>query len=451
MKAIVIAGTSSGTGKTTVAIGLMAALRRRGLKVQGFKVGPDYIDPGFHTWATGVPSRNVDTWMLPRHAVLELFSRAMAGKDIAIVEGVMGLYDGRSADKDEGSTAEVAKLLDLPVLLVIDCHKAGASVAAMALGYKALDRDIKLAGVALNGLGSRRHLEMCRDAVQNYAGTRVLGHLFRSPGLSIPERHLGLLPAAEAAPDESLKEKLARQVEEHFCVDEILLLAERSETTFSAGLFPPAPVRPTVRIAVARDKAFSFYYQDSLDLLSAWGAEMVPFSPLQDSCLPQGISGLYIGGGFPEMYAEDLTRNDPMLQSVRNAASKGLPVYAECGGLMYLGGAMRDLEGVEHRMVGLLPLRTQIDSPRLSLGYRTVRALADGPFLRKGEEVRGHEFHWSTLSHGEPGMNAYLVVEADRPEGFQIGSTFASYIHLHLAARKGMAQRFIEVCNGPRR
>ncbi len=452
MKAILIAGTSSGTGKTTVAAGLMAALRRRRLRVQPFKVGPDYIDPGFHTWATGEPSRNLDTWMVPHDSVTELFTRVVADKDIAVIEGVMGLYDGRSATTDEGSTAEVARLLGAPVLLVADCRKTARSIAATVLGFKTLDPAIKLAGVILNGIGSEGHLKLCSEAIEHYAQTGVLGYLTRSPDLAIPERHLGLVPTAEANPGQDLLDKLVAHVEASFAIEQILDAAQMPEVPHPSNrLFPPVPVAPVVRIAVAQDRAFSFYYQDNLDMLQSWGAELLPFSPLSDAGLPGGVSGIYIGGGFPEMHASELAANQPMQESIRNAAETGMPVYAECGGLMYLGRSIHDLDRVEHRMVGAIPVATQIGSPRLSLGYRTVRALNDGPLLTKGEQVRGHEFHWSTLEPGHPEMNAYLVEEGNRFEGFHLGNIFATYVHLHFAARPGMAQRFIQVCRGFRR
>ncbi len=464
MRAIVIAGTTSGVGKTTVATGLMGTLVHLGLKVQPFKTGPDYIDPSYHTWVTGQPSRNLDTWLLPRDAVAELFSRAMAGKDIAVIEGVMGLYDGHSSLNEEGSTAELAKLLGAPVIIVVDSRKGARSLAAMVSGYQAFDASLRLGGVILNGIGSDEHLRLCQEAIEHYTGIKVLGYLPRREGLSLPERHLGLVPTVEGAASEEFLKLLVAQCEASFNIPRILSLSEQAAAPQARPcLFPPEPCPPVARIAVARDKAFSFYYQDSLDLLEAWGAEIVPFSPLEDTRLPRGISGLYIGGGFPELYAAGLAGNKPIREAIKAAAGQGMPVYAECGGLMYLGRSIGDFQGNEYPMVGAIPVSSRIDSPSLSLGYRTVQALGDGPVLRRGETVRGHEFHWSVLEGNTDSASAYRVMDKDgRLEGFHqnlvwdfVGKLeitdprallLASYIHLHLGSLPGMASRFIENC-----
>ena len=453
MRAIVIAGTTSGVGKTTVATGLMGALRRNGLRVQPFKTGPDYIDPGYHTWVTGAASRNLDTWLLSRDAVLELFTRAMAGKDIAVIEGVMGLYDGHSSLNEEGSTAELAKLLGAPVILVVDSRKGARSLAAMVSGYKAFDPALDLGGVILNGIGSDEHLRFCREAIEHYTAMPVLGYLPRRDNLSLPERHLGLIPTVEGPAGEEFLGLLVAQCQTTFDIPRILRLSEQATVPEAEpALFPIKPKPPIVRIAVARDKAFSFYYQDSLDLLEAWGAELILFSPLQDTKLPQDISGLYIGGGFPELYAAALVENKPMRQEIKTTAEGGMPVYAECGGLMYLGRSIRDLEGNEYPMVGAIPVSSQIDSPRLSLGYRTVQALGDGPLLCQGEIVRGHEFHWSVLNKEANTLNAYCVIDKGKyREGFHKMNLLASYVHLHLGSLPHMASRFIENCRKFRR
>ena len=450
MRAILIAGTTSGVGKTTIATGLMGVLRHRGYKVQPFKTGPDYIDPSYHTWVTGEPSRNLDTWLLSRGAVIELFTRAVAGKDIAVIEGVMGLYDGRSSTSEEGSTAELAKLLGVPVILVVDSRKGARSLAAMVNGYKTFDSSINLCGVILNGIGSDRHLKLCREAIEHYTGTAVVGYIPRRDSLSLPERHLGLIPTVESPAGEEFLKQLIAQCEATFNIPEILRLSQPAvfpET--KPELFPPVRQPRVVKIAVARDKAFSFYYQDSLDLLEAWGAELIPFSPVQDTNLPEGISGLYLGGGFPELYAAELAANQSIRQAIKTAARREMPIYAECGGLMYLGKSIRDLQGNEYPMVGAIPVSSHIDSPRLSLGYRTVQALADGPILRQGDIVRGHEFHWSVLAGSADTVNAYRILEKDNlQEGFQKKKLLASYIHLHLGSLPYMASRFIDSCRG---
>jgi len=448
MRAIVIAGTTSGVGKTTIATGLMGALVHQGLKVQPFKAGPDYIDPSYHTWVTGESSRNLDTWLLPRDAVIELFSRAMVGKDIAVIEGVMGLYDGRSSLNEEGSTAELANLLGAPALLVIDSRKGARSLAAMVAGYQAFDSSLHLGGVILNGIGSDTHLRLCQEAIEYYTGIPVMGYMPRRDNLSLPERHLGLIPTVEEPANREFLELLVAQCEATINIPQILRLSEQAMTPKPESLLFPQVRKPTAaKIAVARDKAFSFYYQDSLDLLEAWGAELAPFSPLQDTDLPRDISGLYIGGGFPELYAAALSDNSPIRQAIKAAARQGMPVYAECGGLIYLGRSIGDLEGNEYTMVGAIPVSSRIDSPHLSLGYRTVQALGDGPILRRGEIVRGHEFHWSVLKNNTDDANAYHILEKEeRREGFHKKKLLASYIHLHLASLPHMATSFVENC-----
>ena len=448
MKAIVIAGTTSGVGKTTVAIGLMGALLRQGIKVQPFKAGPDYIDPSYHTWVTGESSRNLDTWLLSHSAVIELFTRAMTGKDIALIEGVMGLYDGRSSTNEGGSTAELSKLLGAPVLLVVDSRKGARSMAAMVSGYQNFDSSLRLGGVILNGIGSDTHLRLCRQAIEHYTGIEVLGYIPRRDNLSLPERHLGLIPTAEGSIDKGFIEQLVTQCGSTLNIPQILRLSEQAVIPKAEPtLFPPVRKPPVAKIAVAKDKAFSFYYQDSLDLLEAWGAELVSFSPLQDADLPRDISGLYIGGGFPELYASGLADNESIRKTLKTTVRRGMPVYAECGGLMYLGQSICDLQENEYPMVGAIPVSSQIDSPRLSLGYRTVQALNNGPLLRQGEIVRGHEFHWSVLKSAAEVNNAYRIQEKDdRQEGFQKKQLLASYIHLHLGSLPSMAPRFIENC-----
>ncbi len=449
MKTIVIGGTTSGVGKTTVAMGLMGVLGRHHIKVQPFKIGPDYIDPSHHTRVTGEPSRNLDTWMLPPNAVIELFTRAMAGKDIAVIEGVMGLYDGRYSISEEGSTAELAKLMGAPVILVLDSRKGARSLAALVTGYKTFDSALNLVGVILNGIGSEVHLQLCQEAIEHYTDTPVLGYLPQSGNLSLPERHLGLIPSTEQPADREFLDRLITQCESTFNLPEILRLSEKaSPPEIEPTLFPSRSKASTVRIAVARDKAFSFYYQDNLDLLEAWGAEIVPFSPMQDTTLPEDISGIYIGGGFPEVYAAELAGNYAIKKEIKAVAKLGMPVYAECGGLMYLGNSIRDFQGKEYPMVGVISLSSRIDKHRPSLGYRTVEALADGPILRKGQRVRGHEFHWSVLDGNSVSPNAYSIVDKDgQLEGFQQKGLLASYVHLHFGSLPSLALRFIETCN----
>jgi cobyrinic acid a,c-diamide synthase len=449
MRGFLIGGVTSGVGKTTVAVGLMGALVRRGLRVAPFKAGPDYIDPTYHTRAAGVPSRNLDTWLVPHGGVVELFARAMRGRDVAVVEGVMGLYDGRFSRSEEGTSAELAKLLGLPVFLVVDASAVARSIAATVLGFQHFDPAVRLAGVVLNRVGSPGHATLCREAIETATGVPVLGALPRRDDLALPERHLGLVPVIEGATTESVFQRIIDAVEEALDVPWVLALAKMAPLPLAeASLFSPEPVRPRARIAVALDRAFSFYYQDSLDLLEAWGAELAPFSPLEDAALPQGTTGVYIGGGFPELYARELAENRGMAQALRDAAARGTPIYAECGGLMYLGQSIADFQGLLHPMAGLIRARSRLTNTRLTLGYRTARALSDGPLVRRGEQVRGHEFHWSTLegdaSHADAAYE--LPEQQGRREGFQQGSVLASYIHLHLASDQRLAPRFVDAC-----
>ena len=449
--ALVIAGVRSGVGKTTIATGIMGALTRREMRVQPFKAGPDYIDPSYHKLACGVPSRNLDTWLMSHAAVSELYQRASDSRQISVIEGVMGVFDGHSNLSEEGSSAELAKLLDAPVILVADASKVARSVAAEVLGYQLFDPDLRIAGVILNGVGGPRHLDFCAPQIEATTGLPVLGYLPRREELVQPERHLGLIPTVEGTVVNEWYDTLIAQVEETIDLDRLLKIAASSNPPAAVpSLYPEEDQPKRAVIALAQDPAFSFYYQDSLDLLQAWGAELVPFSPLVDVGLPAGAGGVYIGGGFPEMFAQQLSQNEPMLQSMRQAVGRGLPVYAECGGLMYLGQSLSDLEGVQHTMVGAIPVVSSMAGRQLHLGYREVESCTDSPLLRKGQRVRGHEFHWSVLEQpADPEQAVYRVVDQDnRPEGFQTGSVWASYIHIHLGSDPTLAKRFVETCAG---
>lgn len=447
MKGLVIAGTSSGVGKTTVASGIIGALKRRGLRVQPFKAGPDYIDPTYHSAVAGLPSRNLDGWLLSQEAVQELFTRSAQRADIAIIEGVMGLFDGRSGEGEQGSTAELAKLLGLPVVLVVDAGKMARSAAAIVLGYQRYDPHLELAGVILNNIGSSAHYQMAALPIQQATGLPVLGYLPSREDLHLPERHLGLIPTIEGIDVADYFRRLIAQTQETVYLEDLLRLTAPIQPwkRREAGLFPSAPLPKQALIALAQDKAFNFYYQDSLDLLEAWGAEIVPFSPLADEELPRGVDAIYIGGGFPELFAQELAENHGIKRALRRAAAAHMPIYAECGGLMYLGQAIVDFQGQEHEMGGILPARSSMAGARLTIGYRTVRALSNGPLVPQGSTVRGHEFHWSSLER-EPSeaLAAYeLLDQKGRLEGYHLGGVWASYIHLHLGSASALAQNFV--------
>lgn len=450
MRGVVIAGTHSGVGKTTVACGLLAAFRKRGYRVQPFKAGPDYIDPSHHEAAAGVPSRNLDTRMLSEAALAELFERATRRSDLAVVEGVMGLYDGAAGGSEEGSTAHLAKRLGLPVVLVVDAAAAGASAAATALGFRAFDPQVEIAGVVLNGVAGEGHLRFIEPALQR-VGIPLLGYLPRRPDLEQPERYLGLVPGAEGGLRTEAMDQLAAQVERTVDLDRLWAMLPESRPARAApndaSLFPSTDESRRVAIGVARDRAFNFYYADSMDLLEAWGAEIKFFSPLEDSALPRGVSAIYLGGGFPEQFCAELSENRGMRDALMRAAASGMPIYGECGGLMYLGQSLQDVNGNGFPMVGLVPAQSTMKDARLTIGYRTVTPRGTHPLLEPGDSVVGHEFHLSSLTTPLPPVERSLYRVAEfgrRPEGFRVGSVCASYIHLHFGARPGMAARFVE-------
>ena len=450
---LVIAGTHSGSGKTTLTIGLVAALSRRGLKVQPFKCGPDYIDPGYLSAASGFPCRNLDTWMVPQANTLELFCRAAQTSDVSIIEGVMGLFDGRGGADLEGSTAEIAFLLKAPVILVIDVGKMSGSAAAVALGYKQLHPEINLAGVIANNVGSPRHLRWVTEAIEKRAGIPVLGHLPKNAEISLPERHLGLVPSQEQKGGEAFLETLVTQMEETVDLDACWALARQApevKDPEATGLFPPTPLSPQTTLAVAQDEAFSFYYQDNLDLLRAWGAKLLFVSPLRDEELPEEAQGVYLGGGFPEVFAKELSANQSFMESLRQAVQAGLPLYAECGGLMYLCEGIVDFEEEFYPLIGLVPGRARMQKRLSRMGYATGEALHDSLLARQGQQVRGHIFHWSSLP--EPTSEAaYRICEREgQHEGFLLGpekKSLASYLHVHFGSDPSLAERFVASCS----
>lgn len=434
VRVVVIAGTHSGCGKTTMTLGLMAALRRRGLCVQGFKVGPDYIDPMFHQAATGRPSRNLDLFMMPRSAALEVFARGAHEADIAIVEGVMGLFDGASFTRNSASTAAVANLLGAPVVLVVDAQSMARSVAAVVKGFAEFDPKLRVAGVVLNRVGSDGHAAALKKSLRTIP---VMGYLERNHEFVLPERHLGLVPVGEAGMARDWTDRLAEAVERTFDLDALLKCAAQHEVRWSRRR-----CRPAVRVGVARDRAFNFYYPENLELLEEAGAELVPFSPLADPKLPK-VDALFFGGGFPELFAERLEANRAMRTAVRDAVLS-LPVYAECGGLMYLAEALVNREGRAHEMVGAIPGRVCMTDRLQNFGYSMLRTRVDTLLAETGTSMRGHEFHYSTWT-GEP--NAYEVRKRSRAparvEGYARGNLLASYVHLHFMSRPSLARAFV--------
>jgi cobyrinic acid a,c-diamide synthase len=417
----------------------MSALASRGLRVAPFKVGPDFIDPSYHTLAAGRPGRNLDAFLCGPELIGPLFAHGAQGADIAIVEGVMGLFDGKSGGGELASTAHIAKLLDAPVVLVVDARAMARSVAAMVHGYTSFDPALNVSGVVLNRVGSNTHEKMLRDALKPLR-VPVLGVVHRADEIQTPDRHLGLVPVAER-PAEARRslDALGTVISDSLNLDEVSKLA-RSAGSLNAE--PWSPVSGEVnlsghaRVAVATGPSFSFLYRENLELLEAAGAEVIAFDPTADEALPTGMDALYLGGGFPETYAEDLSANFAMRESVRDLAATGRPVVAECGGLLYLA---RELDG--HPMCGVLDAEARMTG-RLTLGYREAFALTASPLAEVGTEVRGHEFHYSKVESGAGERPAWNLAGRG-PEGFVAGGVHASYLHTHWAATPELPRRFV--------
>ncbi|WP_179030901.1 cobyrinate a,c-diamide synthase [Paenibacillus kribbensis] len=459
---IVVAGTGSGAGKTTVTLGLMKAFADSGLRVQGFKCGPDYIDPTYHTAATGTPSRNLDSWMTSADTVRETFIRASEGADISVIEGVMGLYDGKDPLSNTGSTAEIAMLTDSPVLLVVDVRSMARSAAAIVLGFQRLEPKLRIAGVIVNRCGSQGHYSIVRKAIEQECGIPVLGWLKRDDGLDIPERHLGLVPAVERGELEPLFQRAAELIRAGTDLEALRALADSAPPLSlpAQPLFAPDRLlaegsqvatgeRPV--IAVAKDAAFNFYYPENLDLLRQSGAEIAYFSPLAGERVPQHANGLYLGGGFPEEFAAAIAANTGFLEDIRSAVRQDMPIFAECGGYMVLARTLTDRAGSVHRMAGVIPSDVRMQEKRAALGYREATALQDCLLLEAGETIRGHEFHYSVMAYDEsstPYPYAYQTkgMRGLQSEGYAQGNLLAAYTHIHLASLPKAAARWVEKC-----
>ncbi|AFZ67796.1 cobyrinate a,c-diamide synthase [Deinococcus peraridilitoris] len=435
---LIVAAPHSGAGKTTVTAAILAGLRAHGLRVQPFKAGPDYLDPTHLGAAAGVAARNLDSFLLPPGTLEALFVRAARGADVSIIEGVMGLFDGRDPLSDDASTADLARRLGVPVVLVLDVRGAARSAAAMALGFARFAPDLNIAGVILNRVGSERHARLCEAALAQ-VGVRSFGFLPRDERVGVPERHMGLVLAGEARIDHAALTHAAQQLD----LPGLLEVARSSPPLPDPPALLPRTPRPArACIALARDEAFNFYYPDALDVLRDLGAELIEFSPLRDGCVPDA-GALLIGGGYPELHAAPLSANTAMRASVRSFAASGRPVIAECGGLMYLGETLRDLGGRSHRMCGVIPART-VMRQRPILGYREVVTRSQTPYGPAGTGLRGHEFHFSELETPlQP--PAYGRVGGGETEGYAAGNVLASYVHLHLAAHPEAAEHFVEL------
>jgi len=448
VKGMLVAGTASGVGKTTVSLAIMAGLRRRGLAVQPLKCGPDFLDGSHHTRICGRTSRNIDTWMLSFAANRSVLWDAARGGDVVVAEGMMGLFDGKGGNTEAGSSAEIAKLLRLPVVLVVDASKSARSVAAVVLGFERFDAKLTLAGVILNRVAGERHFALLREAIESTCATKIMGWLPMEPTIAIPERHLGLHGAVEWAEDDSNStiDALAGLADKHIDLDGLVGLECGLEEDHSPRSALVKDGGETVRIGVPSDPAFSFYYEDNLDLLRERGAEIVRFSPMNDASLPSGLDALYLGGGYPELHAKQLSGNWRMLAEVRAFAASGRPVYAECGGMLYLAENL-DADGESYAMAGVLPLSMQMTARLVQFGYVTVEFTEDCLLGRKGTIVRGHSFHYSRIdSQAETGTSyrvQYSLSGKEELEGFRRGNVLASYIHLHFRANPAIAESFV--------
>jgi len=458
-RVLVIAGVASGVGKTTVTISLLEAFRRRGLTVQAFKVGPDFIDPGFHELVTRRASYNLDGWMCGREQVIDIVARHAADADLALVEGVMGCFDGIDGMTEDGSTAQTAKWLGAPVVLVLDAWTQARSAAAVVRGFESFDPALNVTGVIVNRVGGSAHGRVVLDAIASSCRAVALGAIPHDAALALPERHLGLVTAVEGGLDVEKLGRLGDAVERSVDLDRLLSLATAVRAAMGPGGLPSAcrpertvPARACpVRIGVARDAAFQFYYAENLDLLRAAGGELVFWSPVADSELPE-VEGLYLGGGYPELHARRLAENTALRKAVRVFAEAGRPIYAECGGLMYLAEALED--GITHPMVGVLPATVRMRPRRMALGYTEVVFTDPTPLGPAGTTARGHEFHYSTLEPVPPSVKrAYRLGgpgAPDRAEGYLIGRTLMSYVHLHFASNPELPRAFIAACAGSR-
>jgi cobyrinic acid a,c-diamide synthase len=494
MKRIVIAAPHSGSGKTTLTLGIMDALKRRGLRVAPFKVGPDFIDPGYHRLVTGTTSVNLDGWMCGLGFVRDSFAHNTAGAGIAVIEGVMGLFDGIDGISEAGSTAEIAKVLAAPVLLVVDARSQARSAAALVHGFASFDPGVKIAGVIFNNVASANHERILREALgASSPEIALVGCLPRDPELAIPSRHLGLMTAEENPLSETFLQHLGEVIDRYLDLDLILRIAGQrgspiptqtlplkgresrlkggvtaqeasaQEATSQGTTVQETTVQETtvqettpgnhdasrVRIAVARDAAFCFVYEDNLRLLRERGAELCGFSPLADLALPAGISGIYLPGGYPEMFAETLAANTSLIEAIRSAIEAGMPVYAECGGFIYLTQGVAEGE-VTHTLVGIFPVETRMLPRRKALGYREVELLAGSVIGAKGTLARGHEFHYSEMAE-MPGdvERVYRVSKKGHPlglEGYRYRNCLASYIHLHFGGSPEIADNLVNHC-----
>lgn len=442
---LVIAGTGSGVGKTTVTIGIMSALRKKGYVVQGFKCGPDYIDPTYHTAVTGRNSRNLDSWMLSHEMVTDIVNRGSVGADISIIEGVMGFFDGKNPTNNEGTTAEISIITKSPVVLVVNCASMARSSAAIVKGFQSFLDETNIVGVIANRIGSMGHFNIVKTAIEQECKIPVLGYIKRNDDLTIPERHLGLVPSVERGELDPFFDRLGDVMLETVDIDRLYELAETTALQVTNSQFERKEEK-TVRIAVARDAAFNFYYQENFDILEAYGAELVEFSPLDGELVPSDVDGLYIGGGFPEEFANELSKQTAVKRSIQTAIEKGMPTLAECGGFMFLTEAIETTDGKTYEMIGVVPGTVKMQTKLAALGYREVTGTN---FLLAGNlQAKGHEFHYSMFHPNDEVPYAYETkgMRGRKQEGYMRDNLIAGYTHFHFGSCPQMAVNWINRC-----
>lgn len=453
---LVIGAPQGRSGKTTFTLGLLRAFSRQGLAVQSFKKGPDYIDPSWHTAAAGSTCRNLDSFFMNQQEICSSVASNSLKKDITLIEGSMGLYDGLDLE-GSSSTAEIAKITQSPVLLIIDATRMTRSTAAMVMGYQHFDPEVKIVGIVLNKVARPRHEKMAREAIEKFCGIPVVGAIPKDAGLEIPDRHLGLVTQGEMAETKQFLNYLADVICEHTDLNKILELAQSAPklpgegtvglNRFTAQTAKSKSIKP--RIGVLQDQAFSFYYPENLESLASFGAELFPIDSLKDKELPSDLDGLYIGGGFPEIFAEELEKNAPLRNEIRQSAEEGLPIYAECGGLMYLGRTLQNGEKKYH-MVGLLPLDTQMEKKPQGHGYTRMSPCDGNLWFDRGQEIRGHEFHNSKVIQLDPSLRYAFTVQKGfgidgQHDGICYKNVLAAYNHIHALGCPGWAERFVQL------
>ncbi|WP_274307236.1 cobyrinate a,c-diamide synthase [Solibacillus daqui] len=447
MNRFVLAGTGSGVGKTTFTIGIMRALMKRGLTVQGFKCGPDYIDPTYHTAVTKRISRNIDSYMMTEEVVQSIVAKNSADANVAIIEGVMGFYDGKSPLSNEGSAAHISEITKSPVILIVNAASMARSVAAIVKGFQSLDENSNIVGVLVNQLGSKSHFEIVKAAIEHECNVPVLGYLPKGAVPTLPSRHLGLVPAIERGELDGYFDELAAAIEEHVNLDLLLEVTKAKVLQQSSTIFEAAENVNPIHIAVAKDAAFNFYYEENFELLRANGAVLHFFSPLANEVVPEVAQGLYIGGGFPEEFASELATNKETLYSVKETIKRGVPTLAECGGFMYLTESIRNRDGQSFPMVGMIPGSVKMQTKLAALGYREISGVAGNFLISQHEQAKGHEFHYSVYegTHESPAYFSKGRFRAQQ-EGYLQENLVAGYTHFHFASNPQLVKNWLTAC-----